>query len=142
MKGNKKLTLALIIISVIIWSIIFYQIGSSLFIVQRTVINTNTPKKEEQNDRVVLIMDYRDPFLNSQHKNIIIKESNIEVSPPNFIYKGHVKHNHNNMIILKQNETMMLINKDTIIDGYKIRKVYNDSIIVVKKGTSYTICIQ
>ena len=153
MKSNKKLTIILLSVVIIIWGIIIYKIifehksfnnDSNL---KKTVKREST---EIKRDDYKLIANYRDPFLwkiksnQTQQKKrekekkkdrltSLRRRSNASrVSWPEIIYGGYIENKGSNFSIIVniKNKSYIAV-EGNVIEGVEIKEFYKDSILVV-----------
>jgi hypothetical protein len=157
---NKKMTYILIPLAVIVWGLIFWKIYSHFADKDDDGAKTYTlrPNKVPDSipDTIRLLLNYRDPFLSytyrpanftrtarmerSESGNFSRTIAKPEINWPNIKYGGMIwnKKSKSKTGLLTFNNQNLLVKEGQIIEGYKIFKLYSDSVTLeynkIKKG--------
>lgn len=146
---KKKSTLGLLIgIVLLIWGIVFFQI------VQMTV---PTPSKEtvglsEMSVKTAtppaLLLNYRDPFRESAGTSSgrkaevslpLPQQTEVAEPPPTFRWLGKISKGVKDFLLLATERGTRLIELNEQVEGYTVRRIYSDSIVVVKKHQAFVL---
>lgn len=143
MKNNKATIVVLTITLSIVWGIVFYKIGNNIFSNEQIVQPLPTADKSAKDDTITIHMNYRDPFLDRPYvdngTSSDIDTIQAIIPPPEFLYKGHMKFKRNEKLIIEKKGEILYSKKDTIIDGYKVYRVTDDTLFVKKGGTLFKL---
>lgn len=153
---NKKVTYLLLVLSIALWGFIGWKVYNAFNYDQPEI---PTVKKEvimAEKDSIVLLLNYRDPFLGKYSSRSITKDTLPTkrqtvpaVSPqkqvptsPTVQYKGAMNVGNTSMAILQKNGKVLTIKIGEEIDGYKLTKIDDNKIILSKERKKYEIPIQ
>lgn len=149
MKNNKVLTGILLIVVIGIWAKVFLKISDNFDseIEAQTMYETNSDKIVlKERDKFSLSFSGIDPFLKSSPKGKPInktseKNSQVKALPkrnvinwPSFQYYGFVKgtKKKSKLAVLKAGSILMNLREgQTFFEGFKIKRAYRDSIVIV-----------
>lgn len=154
---NKKVTYLLLVLSIALWGFIGWKVYNAF--------NYNQPeipmvKKEvimADKDSITLLLNYRDPFLGKYSSGSIpkdtlpVKKKTIVAIPPQkpeptspkMNYKGTMHVGNIIMVVLQKDDGKVLtIKVGDVIDGYKLTKIDDNKIILIKDRKKYEIPIQ
>ncbi|MPM01008.1 hypothetical protein SDC9_47245 [bioreactor metagenome] len=140
-KKNRLLTVLLLVITLIIWSIIVYKIYDTIYGVEDIAIEKRSRTTAKVSDTIEITFNHRDPFL--KQTNVILTNDDIpakeEIKAPSFFYKGKIRKGKSELIIIENNGTLLYLKRDTIIDGFSIIKAFDDSLSVTKNGKVFIL---
>lgn len=140
MKKN-IVTMFLSVSVIVVWAIVIYRI---FYNSPDKPVNFDPKEKKVdlQSKEVRLSLKYVDPFkMEKKDKEIadVVTDMPIVNNPPNFRYKGVIKGGDNRLIIIEENGANDVLELKDSINGYKVLKVYNDSIRVSKDAKIYNL---
>jgi len=143
MKNNKATIIVLTITLSIVWGIVFYKIGKNIFSNEQIIQPLIKADKSVKNDTITIHMNYRDPFLDRPHKDNYAS-SDIDtiqaiIPPPEFLYKGRMKFKRSEKLIIEKKGEILYSKKDTIIDGYKVYRVTDDTLFITRGGALFKL---
>lgn len=146
---NKKITYSLLILTVMIWGYILWEIVSQGGKSPQTPVLVQKTNEVKQ-DTFELLLNYRDPFFEKQLKTTEIKKRlNDPISrdlpeekTPDFVYKGIIASKKKTYAVIYRNNEEILFSKGDRIDEYNIVRYDNDELIVVRKGKIYKLRIE
>ena len=152
-KKTKNIILIVLVLS--IWTVIGWQIYSSLYSEGSEVFIRNTTeriesKKTEEKIEYTLVMDYPDPF-DYEKKNLVPKNTQTRIVRPKktvsaapkksiswgkIIYYGMFSNNSNSKKVGSGNinGTTVTFNEGDTILGIEVMKIYADSVQLQKEG--------
>ena len=141
---NNKVTIAVLTITLsIVWGLVFYKIGKNIFSNEQIVQPLPTSNISAKNDTIPIHMNYRDPFLDRPYVDngtpSDIDTIQAVIPPPEFLYKGRMKFKRSEKLIIEKKGEILYSRKDTIIDGYKVYRVTDDTLFVKKGGTLFKL---
>jgi len=153
---NKKITYFLLVLSIILWGGIGWKFYSAFNYNQPEI---PTIKKEiivNKEDSATLLLNYRDPFLGKYSSTIVIKDTisprrksvvtslpvKIESIVPQVQYKGAMNIGKTSMAILQKDDKVITVRIGEEIEGYKLIKMDDGKIILIKDRKKYEIPIQ
>jgi hypothetical protein len=150
---NKKMTYILIPLVALVWGLIFWKIYNHFTDKEDAGIKSYTllPNKvfDSIPDTIRLLLNYRDPFLSYTYRpgNLIRAErmeraermdagnfnrtiAKPEINWPNIKYGGMIWNNKTKSKtgLLTFNNQNLLVKEGQLIEGYKISKLYSDSV--------------
>lgn len=146
---KKKGTLGLLIgIVLLIWGIVFFQI------VQMTVPahGKETVGLPEESVKATvppaLLLNYRDPFresagISSGKKEEVSpprpRQTEVAEPPPTFRWLGKIRKGVKDFLLLATERGTRLVELNEQVEGYTVRRIYPDSIVVVKKHQAFVL---
>lgn len=152
MKTTKyKGTVLLLLIATGIWGGIAYQIVDYSKQKKNSLLVPSMPQTTIQKFKDTLCLNYRDPFLGNLPKKPIIQAGigsrtspvAIDVPPPSFRFAGKIrKGKKSSLVIVSETETRLFAITTHSIEGYRIVKIYNDSLLVSKGKKTFRLCIE
>lgn len=146
---KKKGTLwMLLVVATGIWGVIVVRLINLTDAPRLTSVEPIRHEDEMSGLKDTLLLNYRDPFLGSIPVKVISRgkkrEPRVLVSPmeelaPSFILLGKIQKGEKDFLLVESGGENRLITPTDKIDGFTIKKVYTDSIIVCKGKNKYTI---
>lgn len=154
---KKKINIILIIVVLGLWGNVAYKALSQYFFSDEdtfaaTTYNSKNDFVISEKDTFVLEPINRDPFLDktliSNKETSVIKTVRSKISKPTTVkpvdkrpfpiinYYGYIKSKQkkDELILLKINGKLKRLRVDETFEGLKIKKVFNDSIVIVANG--------
>lgn len=149
-KNNRKMVIILLVVVIILWGGIFRRLF--VYIGHKDKIEKPVKSFSPTLFRTdSLSFAYRDPFEDplgtaspSVIKTISFRNTTLQESlppAPSFRLRGKIRKGKKDFLLLEFPDGHTLVWDKGKIDGYKVRKVYADSVVVVKQGKDYTLLI-
>lgn len=148
---NKKSIPVLLVVAVVVWGLIIYRVVvySGGGKVMTKVAGGRHAISNEEAD--TLFLNYRDPFLGTVPR--IVKQLSPRVrekaiveepdSPPGFQFAGRIRKGKRDFWLMKSgNDTRLVSVKEKSVDGYRVERVFRDSVCLRKGKKIYTLKIE
>lgn len=147
---KSKTTIYVLIVAVLaIWGVIAWK----LFVPSRVETNTARPsvsKTVVASEIDTLMLDYPDPFLKKQsgasgHIALPVKRKEPEPQPLKIReecqlrYIGHIRRGKSRSCIVESGGAHHLVAMGESVDGFRLAKIFPDSLVFTKDGFSYTV---
>ena len=147
---KQQKTYFLLIVVLLIWGVIGYQIFSKLNTNQETTATVEMPKKyipkKIKKDKPYTIKaDYRDPFLGKFPSKKIVRKKIIKKTMilfPSIIYNGVIAGNTSQSYILTINGNQEVFKLKETINEVKLLKVTKEEVMITYKGNKKIIRLQ
>lgn len=146
---KKKGTLGLLIgIVLLIWGIVFFQIVEMTVPAHNKETAGSTAKSAEAMAPPALLLNYRDPFRESEGNSSGKKEkvspplpqqTEVAEPPPTFRWLGKIRKGVKDFLLLATERGTRLVELNEQVEGYTVRRIYPDSIVVVKKHQAFVL---
>lgn len=155
---NKKLVYFLVPLTILVWGLIFYRIFTKIGNQdsdRASFNNTITaPDREVKSDTLVLIADYRDPFLSGVARSVKQPTSHSYSKPQNTIFQNkppvlpdikylglvsNVKNKSKLGLFTIQGKNYLLKEGDCAGNQMKIIKLFKDSLVLMQQHSKYII---
>lgn len=146
---NRKVTYLLLVLTLFLWGSVIYRIVSYSGNDTPSLQNPVKETSQQCTDTLdfSLKLDYRDPFLNTDQKQVVVKSSkttnkvmsNLTLEPPDFKYKGIIRNKKNIYAVIESGGSVETIRRHQRIDGYRILAINADSLIVERNGRKYSL---
>lgn len=147
---NRKTVVMLLGLVVILWGGIVWRLFS--YTGEKKNVAQETKKCFPAVSFVTgsLSFAYRDPFTESLPvvPAVVTSVRPAFISPlqslpsnPSFRLRGKIRKGKKDFLLLGYPDGHILVWGEGKIDGYKVRSIYDDSVVVVKHGRSYTLLI-
>jgi hypothetical protein len=146
-KNKKTTTCVLLFLSAVIWGTIGWKVYEAIQEDTPAMPQTAKAIVKEKKNAVMLLLNYRDPFLDAYSKAKPVSEEESElyyIEPeeeimPDFQYKGIIKLGEELQAIISRNgESLMLKTRDKIGE-FSILQIGDDKLIVSRKGEKYEL---
>lgn len=142
MKKN-SITYLLLIVVVVVWGVVFYNLFNPSDKNKVEQVTSHVPVRKNENKRTKLSLNYRNPFRAVMVENKVEPEAQpVEIKkeePPTFKYKGFIQGVKNKVVIIENKGVREVINPKDSLFGFKIISLNNDSIVVRKNKTRYSL---
>lgn len=147
---NKKTLLLLMIVVVVVWGMVISRLMD-----YTPAIDTFPPVSDEkrvstQKRKDSLRLNYRDPFLRFGDKEqeiaaslrqVAVNTSRVSRSPA-FRMLGKIRKGTKDFLLVGMPGGNRLIPLHGQVDGFTVRKIYDDSVIVCYNGQNYTVKLE
>lgn len=150
LKSKKSIPLLLVVV-VVVWGLIIYRVVvySSGGKVMPKIAGERYVIENKEID--TLFLNYRDPFLGTVPR--IVRQSPPRVrakvtleepdSPPGFQFAGRIRKEKQDYWLMKSGgDTRLVPVKEKSVDGYRVERVYRDSVCLRKGKRVYTLKIE
>lgn len=152
--AKKKINIVLIIVVIALWGSVFYKTVYKYFASQEILANDihtteNVKFKQIHKDTFALESISRDPFLNKQTQETVVRPQKqytgvtssvvkktaapVEKTRqltiwPAISYHGYIKDSKGELVIMKIDNKMYRLRKDAFIEGISLKKITRDSL--------------
>jgi len=142
---NKKMLYVLVPAVILIWGAVVFSIFSHIHNPDTSFEHYSSPAyskvSESDSSKYQLIANYRDPFnagmknssedeISEQEKLNKIQKMNQQVNWPNIEFLGKISHNKKWVVLLKVNNSNILMQEGDEKLNIKLLKMYNDSVLL------------
>lgn len=145
---SKSSVILLLVVATVVWGIILYRLFALSGDKQVAVTTKEGTRAMPRKQADSLLLDYRDPFgIPSPREKVIVsrtfRKETIPKEPeaaPSFRYAGKIRRgNRDFLLIVDGEETHLISAREKIISGFRIEKIYTDSLWVCKGRKRYTV---
>lgn len=142
MKKN-SITYLLLIVVVVVWGVVFYNLFNPSDKNKVEQVTSLVSARKNENKRTKLSLNYRNPFRAVTVETKVEPEAQpVEIKkeePPTFNYKGFINGEKQKVIIIEKSGRSEVISVKDSLFGFKIISLNNDSIVVRKNKTRYSL---
>lgn len=147
---KSKTTIYLLIAAVlVIWGVIAWKLFAPSR-VETSIVPPSVPKAAVTSDRDTLLLNYPDPFLKKQsgastYTTAPAKKKEPEPRLPKIReecqlrYIGHIRQGKVRSCIVESGGAHRSVAMGESVDGFRLAKIFPDSLVFTKDGFSYTI---
>ena len=150
LKSKKSIPLLLVVV-VVVWGLIIYRVVvySSGGKVMPKIAGERYVIENKEID--TLFLNYRDPFLGTVPRGVkqpsprVRAKATVEEpdSPPGFQFAGRIRKGKRDFWLMKSGDNTRLVSvKEKNVDGYRVERVYRDSVCLRKGKRVYTLKIE
>lgn len=145
------MTFFLLIAALAVWGIIVYKMVSSAYPGETCLSVASSPAAGKIMQQEVLNLAYPDPFLRGTAvpgrksacgNNPAMEKKVTEVPMPSFRLKGKISKKQQKFLLLEYEGNLALYPYDSLPEGYAVRGVYADSVVVACQGQCYTLYME
>ena len=137
----------LLVIVIGIWGTIFVKLIHFSSSPEEEMVPCSSRTSEKKHMGHTLMLNYRDPFLGTlpheyrptPRKAIPTSPVKVTVSPPSFRLRGKIRKEGTDYLLVDSAGTNYLVQLPGEINGFQVKKVLMDSVIVTRKGKSFTL---
>lgn len=149
---NKKLIYLLLFVVVAVWGMIIRRVVSFTSDgAPEAVSGLGMPGKKANVDEKVLILDYRDPFLQRFAEPSPVIETSVMkkaeepqdvIAAPPFGYKGMIQKGKETYAVIFSGGSSEILQKGETLEDYELKVISADSVVMQKGRQRFTIRLQ
>lgn len=150
---NKKFTLFLIGVVLLVWGIVIWRLLLPMRSVPDKRLRSLPAVSMPFNATDSLLVNYPDPFLGKQlleqkekpeklvNPATFFKDpkSSASVEPPPFLFRGRLRQGKKEFVLLEVAGCQNIVAVGSQIEGYRVKKSTDDSVVLWKKQKSYVL---
>lgn len=150
---NKKFTLFLIGVVLLVWGIIIWRLLLPMRSVPDKRLRSLPAVSMPFNATDSLLVNYPDPFLGKQLLEQKEKpeklvnpatffqdpKASASVEPPPFLFRGRLRQGKKEFVLLEVAGCQNIVAVGSQIEGYRVKKSTDDSVVLWKKQRSYVL---
>lgn len=149
MLQNKRSVGILLVVAGLVWGVVLYRIAAYSSREQGVRPGAENRRVTVHQPDDSLSVNYRDPFAEEapvkQVKTAVRRRAQTTVAepdiPPAFRFAGSIRKGKQVfLLIVTESETRLMSARTKKIDGFRIERVYTDSIRVCRGNRKYTLC--
>lgn len=154
---SKKMTYLLLVLSIVVWGTAGWKVYKAFHTEVKTPVSIAQVKVQEK-DSISLLLNYRDPFLGNytvaattvaDTSSVIRKPTPVGVPRvaepehmPDIQFKGIMSVGKNSLAVLQTGGRVVTLKTGEEVEGYKVTKVSNGKVVLMKGQKKYEIPVQ